>query len=281
MNIFEAIFRVRRRSGAAPKVLIRNDLHNQDNKQKMDRIKIMVVEDDPAYLVELERIIEELDYELVAATDNSNKALEIVQAQKVHLVLMDINIKGPLNGIELAGEMTQHGIPVIFLTVFDDQQTYHSARQTLPFGYMVKPVHKLNLQSAVDSLMIRRGDPALSSELFRLWQDDAVNYNNLFIKSHHRLVRLEVSDIYLVEAEGNYCVLYAKDRKYAVKLSLRRIRQKLSARRFKQIHRNYIVQISKITEIDLREGTVIILDRVLPIGHSFKTRFPTELNRLE
>ena len=247
----------------------------------MDRIKIMVVEDDPAYLLDLERIIEELDYELVTATGNSSQALRAIESQKIDLVLMDINIKGPLNGIELAREVGQQGIPVIFLTVFDDQQTYHSARQTLPFGYMVKPVHKLNLQSAVDSLMIRRGDPVISSELFRLWRDDAVNYNNLFIKNQHKLVRLELSDIYLVEAEGNYCVLYTRDRKYAVKLSLRRIRQKLSGRRFKQIHRNYIVQVSKITELDLREGTVVILDRVLPIGHSFKTRFPAELNKLE
>ena len=78
------------------------------------------------------------------------EALEKIMAIQVDLVLMDIVIKGPLDGIETAIRLrSRFDIPVIFLTAFSDEETLRRAEPAEPYGYLVKPIQRQALLSGI------------------------------------------------------------------------------------------------------------------------------------
>ena len=246
----------------------------------MQSIRIFVVEDDPIYILDLERILEECGHAFVGQADNAEDALNKLAREAVDLVLMDINIKGNVNGVELAQSVVEMGLPVIFLTAFEDEQTYQAAREASNHGYLVKPVNKFTLQAVVESAILRYEDSNLAVEVFRLWQENELLSNALFIKSVDKLVKILISDICIVEADGNYSVIYTDNRKFAVKEPLKRIKQRLSARRFIQVHRSYLVQLPLIESISLANSELEIVGRRLPIGARYKNQLLGRLNIL-
>lgn len=246
----------------------------------MQSIRIFVVEDDPIYILDLERILEECGYAFVGHADNAGDALNKLAPEAADLVLMDINIKGNVNGIELAKLVAEMGLPIVFLTAFEDEQTYQAAREASTHGYLVKPVNKYTLQTVVESVILRYEDPNLAVEVFRLWQENELLSNALFIKSVDKLVKILISDICIIEADGNYSLIYTDNRKFAVKEPLKRIKQRLSTRRFIQIHRSYLVQLPLIESISLANNELEIAGQRLPIGTRYKSQLLALLNML-
>lgn len=247
----------------------------------MQNIRILIVEDDPFYAVELEKTVEELGYEIAGSLDNSDAVLAFWETSSADLVLMDISIKGHLNGIELSERLQRYQVPIIFLTVFEDIQTYLSARQVSSMGYAVKPVHKRTLQHMIENALLNHASSKVSTKVIQRWQEENEQYNHLFLKNQNRLVRIYIPDIQLVKAEGNYCIIYMQERKFAVKLSLKQVKRKLPAWSFIQIHRNFLVQISKIDHIDLTNAEVNTGENSLPIGIKYKAELLERLSKLE
>ncbi len=246
----------------------------------MKVINVLIVEDDPIYSVELERIVQESGYHVLEVVDNSETALRVVQTEIVHLILMDISIKGRLNGIEVAEQLAPLGIPIIFLTVFEDDQTYMQVKQLGAYRYIVKPVKKLTLQNAIESVLVGTKEPSVKMEMLRLWQEDTALRNHIFLKTGNRLMKIDLTKVAIIESDGNYVTLYTENGKYAAKMSLKRIKQKISSRQYVQIHRNYIVNILYINTIDNKLNQVDVLGKGLPLGVTYKTQFMERLNSL-
>jgi len=104
----------------------------------MDRI--LVVEDDVIIAMTIESRLTHLGYQVVGRASTGEDAINKAAALKPDLVLMDIHLKGPMDGITAAE--TVYGllnIPVVYLTAFSDEKTLERAHQTSPYGYLVKP----------------------------------------------------------------------------------------------------------------------------------------------
>jgi CheY-like chemotaxis protein len=114
-------------------------------------VRILAVEDDAVELTHLTILLEELGYEVVAHADNALDAM-VAFAQKIpDLVVLDIHLRGETDGVGLAHKLRElSDVPVLFLTAFNDRDTYEEARRTLPHAYLTKPVEPLALQSAVE-----------------------------------------------------------------------------------------------------------------------------------
>lgn len=247
----------------------------------MNKISFLIVEDDPVHAIDLERVLEGLEYQIVKTVDNGKDALKVLQKEQVDYVMLDINLKGRMNGIQLAEKVAAFQVPFIFLTSYDDQQTYDTAKQMMPLAYLVKPVPPVTLQSIIESSSIRAQDPSVRQAALQQMEEDRINAQYIFVKSQDRLVRIPIPDIEVIEVDGNYSNIYVSNKKYIVKLSLRRIKQKISSRTFVQIHRNYVVQIPKIEYLDSKKGEVIVNNKKLPIGASYRTVLMKRLNTLE
>ena len=92
------------------------------------------------------------------------------------------------------------------------------------------------------------------------------NERDFFIRSNNKLHRLRLKDILWIHADGNYCYINTAEKKFAVKISLRRLAAKLPPKEFTRIHKSYLVRTECIDGIDIHENTVFLGQQKLPLG---------------
>ncbi|MBN2287819.1 MAG: response regulator [Candidatus Glassbacteria bacterium] len=122
----------------------------------MSKAKIMVVEDEYVVAADIQSALENLGYEVPAVESTAEEAIEQAERLRPDLVLMDIVLMGEMNGIEAAEKIrSRFDIPVIYLTAHVSGQILSQARETEPFGYLVKPFDEVNLKSTIEVALYR------------------------------------------------------------------------------------------------------------------------------
>ncbi len=113
--------------------------------------KILLVEDDDVIAKVEDWRLKNLGYSVCGRATNGAEAMELVVKTKPDLVLMDINIKGDVDGIETA-KMIKSGfkIPVVYVTSHSDGHTLERAKETRPDGFIVKPFDDNDLRVAIE-----------------------------------------------------------------------------------------------------------------------------------
>jgi len=113
--------------------------------------RILVVEDEFAVAMELQDRLEGLGYTVVAHELRGREAVDRARETDPDLVLMDVRLDGPMDGIEAARKIRKtQPIPVVFVTAYSDDDTLERATDTAPFGYVVKPFEERELYAAVE-----------------------------------------------------------------------------------------------------------------------------------
>lgn len=133
--------------------LSNNAIKHYENKDTESKIKIIVVEDEAITALNLKYDLEDLGYEVPETIDNGPEAIEKCNEIYPDIVLMDINLKGNMNGIEAADEISEIGIPIIFLTANTDDLTAFEALKTAPYGYLSKPYSNKDLELTVGMVL--------------------------------------------------------------------------------------------------------------------------------
>jgi len=114
-------------------------------------IKLLVVEDESIVALDIKHRAELLGYEVVGIASSGEEALELTREKKPDLVLMDIVLKGEVDGIEAAEIIKrEYDIPVVYLTAHADKETLKRAKLTEPFGYLIKPFDDREFQSVIE-----------------------------------------------------------------------------------------------------------------------------------
>ncbi len=123
----------------------------------MAKAKIVVVEDQRIVAKDIAKRLKDLGYLVLATVASGEEAIKKVAENQPDLVLMDIQLKGEIDGIETAEQIrTDFDIPVIYLTAYADESTLQRAKITEPFGYIVKPFDEKDLQAAIEIALRRR-----------------------------------------------------------------------------------------------------------------------------
>lgn len=120
----------------------------------MSKTRILLVEDEAVIAMEIKGCLEKYGYEVIPAVNNGDAAIETAKNEKPDLILMDIGLKGNKDGIETADIIRANfGIPSVFVTGYLDEVILQRARNSLPFGFIQKPIQertfKLTLQTAL------------------------------------------------------------------------------------------------------------------------------------
>ncbi|MEW6736293.1 MAG: response regulator [Acidobacteriota bacterium] len=114
-------------------------------------LRIMIVEDEALIAEELQERMIRLGFKVVGAVDSAEEAIKIANQARPDLVLMDIRLKGKMDGIEAADYIYHHlDIPVVYITAHSDQATLQRAKPTAPFGYVLKPFQEKDLLIAIE-----------------------------------------------------------------------------------------------------------------------------------
>ncbi len=117
----------------------------------MSNVKILVVEDESIVAMDIKHRAEGLGYSVTGITPSGEGAIQKASETLPDLVLMDIVLKGDMDGVEAAQKIRDTlDIPVVYLTAYSDEKTLKRAKVTEPFGYIIKPFEDRELHSAVE-----------------------------------------------------------------------------------------------------------------------------------
>jgi two-component system cell cycle sensor histidine kinase/response regulator CckA len=113
--------------------------------------KVLIVEDEAIVACDIERRLLKAGYAVPAIAASGEQALSSIEQTRPNLVLMDIHLQGPSDGIAVASEVRKrYQLPVVFLTAYADKATLDRANASGAFSYLVKPIGQVNLASTIE-----------------------------------------------------------------------------------------------------------------------------------
>lgn len=116
----------------------------------------MLVEDNKIISMELKQRLEQMGYEVFDVVNTGEEAITKATELNPDLVLMDIKLKGKMDGIEAANQINSlFHIPIVYVTAYEDEDTVKRAKVTNPKGYLVKPLEEQALHSIIESSIIK------------------------------------------------------------------------------------------------------------------------------
>ncbi len=122
----------------------------------MGKLRILVAEDENLVALDICRSLERHGFSVEGPCATAEAAIQLTQERRPDVVVMDIMLRGPLDGIEAAARIRDTtGIPVLFLTAHADQQTVNRARIVEPDGYLIKPFDDAQLYAALQMVLYR------------------------------------------------------------------------------------------------------------------------------
>lgn len=246
----------------------------------MSALHVLIVEDDPSFALELEMMLREMGYESIAKATTLLAAQQALKRQRPDLVISDIFLSNEKEGIIFARELLLIQIPVILITSSQEQATYNEARAALPAAYLVKPFDRLSLQAAIERTFVQQGNPVFLSQILQKWHRTQFIKDHIFVRKSGALVKLTVEHIDHVEADGNYCYLFERGKKFAVKSSLKAIKSLLSGGPFLQVNRSTLINFNQIREVNFSDNLVVMNDGETVIGNTYRKEIEGWMNRL-
>jgi len=122
----------------------------------MEAVNVMVVEDESIVAEDIKRSLLNMGYTVSAVVSSGEDAIKKAGELKPDMILMDIVLRGEMNGIEAAGRIrSDFKIPVIYLTAYTDEKILEQAKLTEPFGYIIKPFEDKELHSAIEMALYK------------------------------------------------------------------------------------------------------------------------------
>lgn len=239
-------------------------------------VKILVVEDEMLIGAKISMFLTELGYEVTALLPRAEEALHHVVENMPDIALLDVRLKGEMDGITLGEELLRlHQVPVIFLTANSDDSTFNRAKAAKPYAFLSKPFNKTDLQRAIE-LTISRMESNQTSDHTQpeIKQEDDNTFilsDRIFVRSKDKMVKILFESILYVEAERNYCHIFTVTKDYLLTMPMKSLENKLPAAQFQRIHRSHIVNLAHVDEVS--EGYVMIGKTQLPLSHTMREEF--------
>lgn len=249
----------------------------------MAKINVLVVEDESIVSKDIQHSLKKLGYNVVGAASTGEKAIDLATGTLPDIILMDIMLKGDMNGIEAADEIRKAcSIPVIFLTAYADESTLSKAKITEPYGYILKPFKEIDLHTTIEMAIYKHSrEQEVVKERDLLYtlvtNKDSQQNGYIFVKSNSKLIKLKNKDIYYIEALKDYVVIHTLDTRYTIHSTMKDIERKMGKEEFVRIHRSYIVRLDKIATIEYPNLTLEDIDKLIPIGGSYRDDLNTRI----
>ena len=237
-------------------------------------IKCAIVDDEPLAVELLASYVSKIPFlELCGKYTNATDALHGISEQPVDLMFLDIQMP-ELNGLELS-KMVPESTRIVFTTAFGQYAV--DGFRVNALDYLLKPISYADFLEASNKAM----------QWFQLVQQNeqpaaapAVEEEprSIFVKSEYKLLQINLDDIRYIEGLKDYVKIYTEQSPHPILslMNMKAIEQLLPTSRFIRVHRSFIVQKSKIREIE--RNRIVFGDVYIPIGDSYKQAFQDFIN---
>ena len=219
-------------------------------------IKAVVIEDDLIWKNKMLSLLDVLDISVLGIADTISAAAILLNKVKPDIVITDV-----LLGKERIFEMYNNTpafckLPTIFVTQSDTEIDYKSAQKVLKHLYIIKPIHKLTLKSAIDNLC-KKESPATAN-------------NFLPIKGKfNQKIELPFDKIVYIKQNQHYCSIHTQQQEFVIKKSLVSVMKDVD-NRFMQVHRGYCINKNFIENFGVGLEILKVKGIEIPIGLTFK-----------
>ncbi|MBT8254499.1 MAG: LytTR family DNA-binding domain-containing protein [Bacteroidia bacterium] len=232
----------------------------------------IIIDDEAAARMIIQQLCAQLDdLQVVEEFPNAIQAIKYMnQNEDVDLIFLDIHMPD-FTGFDFI--QTLINPPQIILTTSDRNFAIEAFEYDCIADYLVKPVELPRFKRAVAKAQSRINS-ASSTEAIGLDSSD----NELYVNIDRRLIKIDIPSIYLVEAKGDYIQVKTETKNYTVHSTLKKIADKLPSSLFLKVHRSYIINVSKI--IDIEDNSVLIKKDVIPVSRSNRPELMKRLNLL-
>ncbi|TDB37752.1 MAG: response regulator transcription factor [Actinobacteria bacterium] len=225
----------------------------------METINVLCVDDDVS-IVEMIKMGLEADGMNVLSAGDGAEALEVLQAEPVDVVLLDImmpRVDGWMALMEIRNNPLTADIPVIMLTAKTQDLAKILAFKQGVQQYVTKPFNLMELSARVRSLVRNRPRPqapGVGSE---------TDFRKLAVRKGGRTVLLNIDDIVYISAKNKSTYVHTYENQYLVDLTLTELEGKLNKESFERVHRSYMINLNKVKEILRVDGAyvVVVTDR--------------------
>ena len=223
----------------------------------------MAIDDEPLALQQIAAYIGKVPFlELTVQCQSALEARTFLEHDTVDAIFCDINMPD-LNGMDFIKSLTVAPL-VVFTTAYAEYAV--EGFRVNAVDYLLKPFGLQDFQRAAERLKERLRIDTPASE-------NSPTDNTLFIKTDHRIVKVDIGDIRYIEAMSEYLKVYLESERKPIitLLPLKKIEERLPAG-FMRIHRSYIVNLDKIREVN-KNRVIMDQDTYLPIGDLYREAF--------
>ena len=238
-----------------------------------DKPKILIVEDELLIASHLKMLLEQFGYSILDIASNYSEALQKVNLYKPDLVLLDIVLNGPKDGIDVAQYLNNQGLPFLYITSHTDKSTLERAKLTLPKGYVVKPFNKKDLYATLEIISFQIASKGQFNE-----DDGQIQDQQIAIKSGYETIIVGVNSIDYIKANGVYLEVFYGKEKVLTRSNIPSFIEKLPDKQFCRVHKSFVINMKKIKVISPK--FVEIEHEQIPIGRQYKTDFFEAVEKL-
>ncbi len=166
----------------------------------MEKAQVLIVEDDGIVSIDIENRVKNMGYDVSAIVPSGEEVITKIKENTPDLVLMDIVLKGEMDGIEAADQIhSLFNIPVVYLTAYADDAILERAKATEPYGYIIKPFEDRELRSTIEMALYKhKSEKAL--------REGEAKYRTLLENIPQKIFYKDTNSVYLACNEN-----YARD----------------------------------------------------------------------
>ncbi len=204
---------------------------------------------------------------LLEQFSNAIDAIKYLNSNKVDLIFLDIHMPN-FSGFDFV--QTIKNPPKVILVTIDKNFALEAFNYNCISDYLIKPVLEERFNKAINRITIKR-----ENSLVSLNSNDS-SVKEIYVNIDKRLIKIEISLINFIQANGDYVLIKAEGTNYTVHTTLKKIEDKLPKTSFLKIHRSYIINMNKI--IDIQDSTVLIGKDLIPVSKNNRPILMESLN---
>ena len=231
----------------------------------------IVVDDEQTARIVIEQLVaNNSNLKLDADFPNALQAIKYLNQHPVDLIFLDIHMPD-FTGFDFI--QTIKNPPKIILTTSDPNFAIEAFEYDCIVDYLIKPITQERFDKAVRKAMSFNASVVKEEESKKT---DSVN--ELYVNIDRRLIKINIPIIRYIEARGDYIYITTEDKNYTVHSTLKKIEDKLPDDLFLKVHRSYIINTSKI--VDIEDNSVLIGKNVIPVSRANRPELMKRLNLL-
>ncbi len=230
-------------------------------------MKCLIVDDDEFSREVVRMFVQRTQgLELIAECDNAISAFAILEKGEVDILFLDVEMP-EMTGLDLVKSLKV--LPQVILITSKEDYAVDAFEYSLT-DYIVKPINYARFLKAVQKAQknIENFQPLVSQR----------DNDTIFVKADNKLNRINLSDIYFIEALSDYVIINTEKKRYIVHATMKSLEDKLPSHLFARVHRSFIVNLKKVDVIE--DLNIVMPQKNIPIGNSYKTAFLAKLNFL-